>query len=255
MGRSKSRQSARSRGICCHRGFTLVELMVSITIGIFLIGAVLTILQANRTVFGDQNLLAQLQDNERMALSTMSDVIQTAGYFPDPTTNTAGTEFLAAAPFAALQTMTGLYGGGAAPGDQLEVRYVTAAGDGILNCSGGSNTTAGPVTYVSVFQVSAATSQLICTMNGTQYALASGVTNMTVLYGVQTNLAGATRNVDTYMNASQVTANGAWGNIVSALVALTFTNPLYNVNLPQGQPATITVQRVMNVMGVTGPAQ
>ena len=70
------------------RGFTLIEILIALLIGLFLLGALLTIVQANRTVFGNQNKLAQLQDGERMAMTMMADVIQSAGYFPDPTTNT-----------------------------------------------------------------------------------------------------------------------------------------------------------------------
>ena len=70
------------------RGFTLIEILIALLIGLFLLGALLTIVQTNRAVFGNQNKLAQLQDGERMALTMMTDVIQSAGYFPDPTTNT-----------------------------------------------------------------------------------------------------------------------------------------------------------------------
>jgi len=72
---------AASRG---DRGFTLIELMIALLIGVFLLGALLTIVQTNRTVFGDQNKMAQLQDGERMAMTMMADVIQSAGYFPQP---------------------------------------------------------------------------------------------------------------------------------------------------------------------------
>jgi type IV pilus assembly protein PilW len=259
MARSNSQRLTRARAIGRRprvgalRGFTLLELMIAVSIGIFLTGALLTIVQMNRTVFGNQSLLAQLQDNERLATSMMSDVVQSAGYFPNPTLNTAGTAFPAAGSFAALQTIVGNYGGGAAPGDSLTVRYMTASGDGILNCSGLPNSSGANQLYVSQFAVQTigGVSQFVCTMNGTQYALATGVTNMTVLYGVQTNLA-APRNVDTYMNATQVTAQGDWGNVISVLVALTFTNPLYK-GPNQGQPATFTIQRVMQVMGAGGP--
>lgn len=250
-----TRAHPRRSAIIAQAGFTMIELIIAISIGIFLSLALITIVQNNRTVFGNQNLLAQLQDNERLAMSMMSDVIQTAGYFPDPTTNTASGVFVASAPFAALQTVSGVYTG-TPPGDQITVRYMTAGGDGILNCSGQSNPAGNPNTlYVSEFQVNAATSQLICTMNGTQYALVNGITNMTVLYGVQTNLAAAGRNVDTYMNASQVTAQGAWGNVISVLIQMTFTNPLYNAASPQKQPPSIIIQRAAEVMGLGGPVR
>ena len=95
--------------------------------------------------------------------------------------------------------------------------------------------------------------QLVCTMNGTQYNLVSGVTNLNFLYGVKANAAAAANNVDTYMNATQVGAAGLWSNVITVLVQLTFTNPLYVAASPQGQPPTISIQRVVGVMNQTGP--
>src|ERR1700720_4456827 len=115
------------------RGFTLVEILIALTIGLFLMGALLTIVQTNRRVFGEQNQLAQMQDNERMAMTMMGDVIQSAGYFPDPHNNTLNGSLAAAGPFAVGQSIYGTYSA-AAPGDQIQVRYMTAGGDGILNC-------------------------------------------------------------------------------------------------------------------------
>jgi type IV pilus assembly protein PilW len=245
-----------------NRGFTLVEILIALLIGLFLMGALITIVQANRTVFGNQNQLAQMQDSERMAMTMIADVIQSAGYFPDPTTNTLATSLTAATPFAVGQSISGTYSA-TAPGDQIYVRYMTAGGDGILNCSGQSNTNPVGTTqlYVNWFQVvipaGSTTGQLVCTMNGTQYNLVNGVTNMSILYGVKANAAATGNNVDTYMNATQVTAAGLWDSVISALVQLTFTNPLYVASQPTdgvNQP-TITLQRVVSVMNQTGPVQ
>jgi type IV pilus assembly protein PilW len=246
------------------RGFTLIEIMIALLIGIFLLGALLTIVQTNRAVFGNQNQLAQLQDSERMAMTLMADVIQSAGYYPNAATgNTQALAFpvaAAAAPaaaFASGQPISGTYTA-ADPGDKISVRYMTANNDGILNCSGQSNISGANKPYVNTFQVS--NGQLVCTdQAGTQYNLVSGVTNSTsplgvihlrVLYGVKTNLATAGNNVDTYLNASQMTASN-WNNVISVFVALDFTNPLYVAG--QGQLATIKIQRVINVMNQVGP--
>ncbi len=238
-----------SRALHDERGFTLIEILIALLIGLFLLGALLTIVQANRTVFGNQNKLAQLQDGERMALTVMADVIQSAGYFPDPTSFTLTTTLTAIAPFGVGESVNGIYSA-APPGDQISVRYMTAGGDGILNCSGQSNPIGGPNTlYVNTFQV--LNGQLVCTMNGTQYNLVNGVTNLSVFYGVKANAGAIGNNVDTYMNATQVTAAGLWGSVISALVQLTFTNPMYVAN--QGQPQTISIQRVVGVMNQTGP--
>jgi len=228
-------------------GFTLLELMVAITVGLFLLGALLTVQQTNRSAFVSQNQLAQLQDNQRMAMSIMADVVQSSGYYPDPNVNVAATILPAAAPFAVSQPITGTYNA-AAPGDTLSVRYATASGDGVLNCSGLSNTSGATAVYVNTFSVVAG--QLICTMNGTQYVLISGVSNFNVFYGVKTNLAAVGNNVSTYLNASQMTAAN-WQNVVSVMVRLTFNNPLYVAG--QGQPQFLQLQRVIGVMNKLGP--
>ena len=224
--------------------------MVALLIGLFLLGALLIIVQTNKRVFVNQNQLAQLQDGERMALTVISDVMQSAGYFPDPTTNTLAMTLTQSLPFAVGQSVYGVSSGTPA-GDQLYVRYMTTGGDGILNCSGQSNPIGGPNTlYVNLFQV--LNGQLVCTMNGTQYNLVSGVTNMAIQYGVKANAVAPGNNVDTYMTAAQVDAAGLWDNVIAALVQVTFTNPMY-VPGQTGQPPTVSIQRVISVMNQTGP--
>jgi type IV pilus assembly protein PilW len=242
------------------RGFTLLEILIALSIGLFLTGALLTIVQTNRRVFGEQTLLSQMQDNERMAMTMMGDVIQSAGYFPtgSPVTTTLSTSLIGAGPFAVGQSIYGTYSA-TPPGDQIQVRYMTTGGDGILNCSGGSNTGApGPASntlYVNTFWV--LNGQLVCSVAGNTYTLVGGATgtgldiqNMSILYGVNTTASG--NNVDTYMNASQVTALGLWDDVISVQITMTFTNPLAGTS--PSQPATFQFQRVIGVMSQIGPA-
>jgi type IV pilus assembly protein PilW len=247
--RHNGRSSLRSA-----RGFTLPELLVALLIGLFLIGGLLAIVQDNRRTFSSQNQLSQLQDSQRLAMSLMTDVVQATGYFPNPVINTLTTLLPAVGAMAVGQAMTGTYNA-ATPGDTITLRYATNPGDGILNCSGGSNTTGAVQTYSNTFSVvvnGAGVSQLVCTMNGTVYPLVNNITNLSVLYGV--NTAGTGTNVDTYMNATQVQAAGDWGNVVSAQVTLTFLNPLYSAaNVGQGaQPQFLKFQRVIGIMAKTG---
>jgi len=242
------------------RGFTLLEIMIAMAIGLFLTGALLTIVQTNKAVFANQNLLEQMQDSQRMAMTLMANVIQQAGYFPDPTANTLNGTLVAAGAFANSQAMTGGYVA-APPGDTISVRYMTAPQDGILNCSGLSNPNAvggANILYVNQFAVvvpAGQPGQLQCTVTtpagATVYTLVNGVTNLSVLYGVKTNLAAVGNNVDTYLNAGQMTAAN-WQNVISVLIRLTFTNPLYT-QAGRGQVQTITIQRVVDVMNQTGP--
>jgi type IV pilus assembly protein PilW len=252
------------------RGFTLVEIMVALLLGLFLLGALLTIVQSNRHAFVDQNQLSQLHDSERMAMSLMSDVIQSAGYFPDPTTNTSGllvAAVAATAPAPAPAFVVGQAIGGTAGTAPLTgtvtVRYVTAPNDGILNCSGLSNTSGANVMYTNTFRVSstgASKGQLVCTMNGTDYSLVSGVvnstttmgiTNMKVLYGVKASAAALGNNVDTYLTADLMTAAN-WQSVISVVITLTFTNPLYTGT--GSQPASFDVTRTIGLMNQVGPS-
>jgi type IV pilus assembly protein PilW len=234
-------------------GFTMIELMVALLIGLFLMGGLMTLLQNNRKAFSSQSLLGQLQDSERLAMTMMAGVIQQSGYFPDPTLNSPSTSFPAVGTtFAAGQGLTGSTTAGS---DTIIARYATAPGDGILNCSGTSNpaTSGANATYSNAFSiaVNGGVSQLICTdQNGNQYSLVNGVTNLAVLYGVSTSATNTT-NVDTYMTAAQVTAATAWNNVISAKITLTFTNPLYVSTNVQGQPPTILVQRYITIMRQT----
>ena len=232
-------------------GFTMVEMLVALLIGLFLLGGLLTLVQDNKRTFMAQGDLSQLQDNERLAMTMMTDVIQATGYFPNPTINTAASAMPAAGALAQGQGMTGTFNA-AAPGDTITARYATASGDGILNCTGSSNASGGTLNYVNSFSVvvnAAGVSQLVCTMNGTQYPLVSGVTQLGVLYGVNTS--GAGNNVDTYMRADQVSALGDWNNVLSVQLTLWFNNPLY-VAGGTGQAQYISFQRNVAIMSTTG---
>lgn len=244
------------------RGFTIVEVMVALLIGLFLLGGLLTLVQDNRRAFSSQNQLSQLQDAERVAMTMITDVIQTAGYFPDPTTNTSTLALPAAGAMAAGQSLFGTFNA-AAPGDTITVRFATTTGDGITNCIGQTNTTGAtaPLMYTQVFSI--VNGQLICTLNGTPYTLAgtvpvslneasrnSGIvlTNMSILYGI--NAAGTDNSVTKYVNAAAVPN---WSTVISIQITLQFLNPLYSASAPgTPQPQFINFQRVVGVMNQTG---
>lgn len=62
------------------RGLTLVELMVAITIGVFLTGAVAALYANTRIGFDYSNEVARMQENGRFALEVLSRDIRMAGY-------------------------------------------------------------------------------------------------------------------------------------------------------------------------------
>ena len=79
-----------------------------------------------------------------------------------------------------------------------------------------------------------------------------GVTNLTILYGVNTGSAVG-NNVDTYLTADLMTAAN-WSNVISVMVQLAFTNPLYTAGSTT-QPQQITIQRIVGVMNQLGPVE
>ena len=137
------------------RGLTLVEMMVTILIALFLLAGLFSMLQSTRHTYTNQTQLAQLQDSERMAMTLLTDVIESAGYYPDPTTNTSAV----LQPVGTWVSGEGMYG--TAPGgnlDTIAIRFATKGGDTILNCLGDTNTNApaaAPVVYTNTFSLTA----------------------------------------------------------------------------------------------------
>jgi len=137
---------------------------------------------------------------------------------------------------------------GAAPGDKLDVRFRTASGDGVINCSGGANTTGAEHSYTNEFSIVAG--QLSCALGvdggalGVPVPLVSGVTNLQVYYGVKRLTPFSDYNVDTYVPAASM--NGSdWSQVSAVRVILTFTNPLAG-----GAP--VQFERVIEVMARAG---
>ena len=243
------------------KGFTLVELMIAILIGLFLAGGLLTLVQAMKRTTTSQAGLSQLQDNVRMSMNLIANSIQSAGYYPNPLVNTASTFFVAqtapanvatgAVALAAGQSMTGSVNNmNTALGDQITVRYTTAGADNVLSCAGATSAT--PATWSQTFVIDA-NQNLVCSLydgaNSVIVPLVNGVTKLQVVYGVQTNGSTQYNSADTYLPASLMTA-AYWAAVRSVKVTLTFNNPL------KGQPgqaqSTLQFTRVITVMNTTG---
>jgi type IV pilus assembly protein PilW len=258
------------------RGFTLVELMVSITIGLFLTGGMLTLISTMKRTTGVQASLAQFQDNARMATGLMTDVIRSTGDFMNPAANSAGAAFPAltvhvqnvggatALSFAKGQALIGSGGGNAAaPGDIIAVRYQTSGADQLTNCFGGTSSV--QATFVNIFSIDA-NSNLQCqviTLDAANHILSnvvativSNVTNLQIIYGLKTNTGVTFNSIDAYLDAAQLalmTPDTGWNVVKSVQLNLFFPNPL------AGQPGqtgstvqTLTLTRVVNVMNQVG---
>lgn len=221
-------------------GFTLLETLIALGIGAFLLGGLAFVLGVTRQNFNAQQGMGQLQDDQRIAVNMLVAVVEHAGYFYNPTLQTAASSFVVSAPFVnAGQSVSGTTGSGATA-DTLVIRYIpspsgTSTSDFMEDCNG--NTTATTLTWVNTFTLDSQ-NQLTCAV-GTAAAkpLASGISSFSVLYGVDTD---NNKSVDYYVPASAMTA-AYWSLVGSVQVTIGFVNPLDSTK-------TITVKRVINLM-------
>jgi type IV pilus assembly protein PilW len=202
-------------------------------------------------------LLAQLQDDERLVMTFMAEVVESAGYFPNPVSNVSTSVFPVAGVF--LTPGQSVFGtsGATATGDSVTIRYAAFKGDNVFNCLGLQNTTVTPYdVFVNTFAVKniAGSPTLVCTVSSsiipvTPVALVNNVQNLTILYGVKRSAVGTGSCADTYLKASEmapVAFPNDWLSVCSVDVTISFTNPLQ----PAGAP--IVLRRVIAAMTAAG---
>jgi type IV pilus assembly protein PilW len=249
-------------------GMTLVEILVALAITSFLMIGLFTIVQTTMRASTNQNSLSQLQDNERLAMQRIGDVVQQAGYYTGPLVNSANGVLTldTTMNFAAGQGVSGTHTATPAAGtsqDTLTVRYYAGTADNLINCDGSS--VSGTKLYYNTFSVVGG--NLLCqvtTAVGTTYnvapavTLVSGVQDMVLSFGTSstaTCTASYSSNanpVDTYYTVSTMPA-ASWCGVISVEVALVFANPLFNASGPPSQQwpnqvPYMQLTRLINVM-------
>jgi type IV pilus assembly protein PilW len=236
------------------RGYSLVELSIAVVIALFLLGGLFAILQSTRKTSTNQTLLAQLQDNERIAMILLQETVQNAGYYSNPLAQNAIAAFPSSTAFS--QAGQTIIGGPTSItdgiGDTLTVRYQPESTGSVLGCLGTQDT---PLNQSHEYQLfvkyddaSHKTSSLYCTKDGNggtpvTAALVPNVNGMTIAYGVDTAGIGS---VNTYISGSNMTAAN-WVSVYSVSITLSFVNPL------AGQPGqsnnSLNFTRVIKLMG------
>lgn len=245
------------------RGYSLIELSVAILIALFLIGGVVVVEQGVHRTYRDNSGVGQLQDEERFAMSLLTGIIERAGYYPDPTTNTLNTALPsettttpsgAPVTFTTGQFVSGINSGGT-PQDAIFVRYMTSSGQSISVCDGTTNSTGASHAYTNYLYLTSDSSgsYLTCELeqdgawSASTEKLVNGIHNMQIMYGVHTT--GSGNDVDTYMTATDVATANDWPNVTAVQVTLTFLNPLWG---SPGAPQYVTFTRVISVMSRVG---
>jgi|APCry1669190731_1035312.scaffolds.fasta_scaffold01666_5 type IV pilus assembly protein PilW len=236
-------------------GISLLEIMIGLTIAMFMMAGLFTLFSGTRTSNLTQTNMAQLQDNERMAASILASVVQQAGYYALPQNYT-----LAQALPVTTTTWTvagqGIYGTSSGNHtDTLSVRFLadrSGGTDNLLNCDGSSNGTANTTTFVNTFTLVPSTSvngtttyDLSCSVNGaTPVALVGGISTMDILYGVDTQNAGTVRRYYTGTGMNPV----RWGQVRSVQITLGFVNPLYIAGQDSASKQIIPFTQVISLM-------
>lgn len=217
-------------------GFTLIELMISITITLFLMAGILALVVNMKGSFTTQDQLGRTQENTLFALTTLDTTIRHAGYFPDPTINAESasmpettTANADGSTFLVGQSMGGSAGAGSVS-DTITVRFQSASDDGLMNCAGDTNKTGANLSWSNTFAVNAS-SQLTCTVSvdggapGAPVALIDNVASLRVLYGVDS--AAPEFNVDRYVTAADIGTTYPFTSVHSVRLSIVF-NDLVN---------------------------
>jgi len=217
-----------------NKGFSLIELLVGMVIGLFLLLGLSTYFVQNKQTFAYQKSQVNQQEHERILANLMGRSLRQAGYSPVNTNRLTGQEivFPAGGVYAAGQFIAGtqathdvaVNGQAAAvtyPNDTLSVRYI---GDPSLARCDGTVPAAGALVAdtVSVDGV-----QFICDTDGlVQTALFGGVNvpltqqmrvlGLAVTYGVDTD---SDNNVDFIVRAGGV---GDWTQVRIAELEIHF---------------------------------
>jgi type IV pilus assembly protein PilW len=247
------------------RGLSLISLMIALLIGTFLLAGLFAVWFQTRTTFKTQNQMAQVQDNQRMALIILANAVQTAGYYPAAANYTttppaplyqASTVFPGTSPFTVTgQAIYGTHSTTNATNDMLELRFMTdmsnTTNDNTLDCLGQADTA--QTLVVETFQLDASNNlTCIVTVNGqaSKGTIVPNVKGLEVYYGVSTT---EDNSVTEYLTADQVTADSMWAYVQSVNLQLTFANPLYGQSGVPGQTSTLPV--VSRIVSLTQTAK
>jgi type IV pilus assembly protein PilW len=280
------RHERTNLGRAAERGYTLTEVMVAITLSVFLLMGLFSILQSTRRTSTTTTGLAQLQDDERIAMTIITDTIEAAGYAPEA--NGSGqSQFTVDAPggFATagqIITSTAHSSNSVSVGERLTMRYVLGAGNTVLLCDGELPAPTSDTLYKEIFEIDYATSgpsagsyQLVCVpKNGaTGVPIVNNVVSLTFQWGVNTTAAGSATAAnqkgpntgssltgqgcpaDTWTTTANMGTND-WTNVCAVKVDIVFVNPLYQpvgqAKPTPGQNPYITFERVIGILGKTG---
>ncbi len=201
------------------KGFSLVELLVAMAIGLVLLLGLGTVFLAMKQTFNLRQNMASTQNNERIAMQFLSTAVRNAGATANPLTKVPPTQPLAGA-------------GANADADTLTVRFWSDPSVANQGCT--AQLTPNHA-YTDVFSITGGylscteTDSTVTPAVSTTVNLVGGssisnnqLTGMNILYGIDSSGSGS---VSQYINASSITN---WALVKTVTITLLFNSPLAN---------------------------
>lgn len=241
-------------------GFSLVELMVAVTVGLFLTLGLSQVFVGMYSTSNSQKSLAQYSDSIRAVAVELTNNVELAGYFANVAGQTAAQALPAhtnANDSSSYVAGTGIIGTGSGSGtgassDTINVAYQTGGNnvDQVINCQGVTGPNSTYTTYYNSFYVNSS-NQLVCTVAtgatgtaSTPLVLANNVKSMSILYGVA-NSTSTVATTGSWLTATQVGAAAAWGSVRAVQFTIVFNVPS---TLTTSTTATSTWVQTVNLM-------
>ncbi|RFC35371.1 MAG: type IV pilus assembly protein PilW [Candidatus Nitrotoga sp. SPKER] len=230
-------------------GFSLVELMIAITLGLIVLLAVGSIYIGSRQTYRVQEDNARLQEAGRYALEVLGRSIRQAGANAEMNFNKTATALQCNVP-GICDAISGVNGVTVTDPDTLTVQFY--AGSEELNtglglwvardCAGGIANPASGVVVTNTFDITATNLRCTGSIGGVQ-PLVENVENLQVVYGIDTDVSGSPdfRSADLYVAAPTA---AQWPNVVTARVCVGIRSA--------NNGLTPSPQRYLNCAGALG---
>lgn len=184
-----------------NKGFSLVELMVSMLLGLLITGAAMQLFLANQQTFALQQTLSRVQEDGQLFVRFLVSDLRRAGLEMDGVSSS----YAQGVQFAQVQGMPG-------SSDGADFDRITVAYHGVSDCEG--TQVAAMTEVVNTYFVNE-DAELICDGNltgGGGVALLTGVEAFEVMYGIDDQKKDCVANVSRY-----VSAGSQGGHLIAAV--------------------------------------
>ena len=206
-------------------GFTLVELLIAVTIGLLLTVLISQVFVSSKRAYSTTDDLSRMQENMRYANDVLGRTIRMASYMSSPSHVPISYDGMIGQFEGVNTALDGLEGSTATASDSLTVNYQGTADGGTVDCLG--NAIAAGAMGTSIFSIQTVNNvpSLVCqnSVGGAASVLIADVENMQILYGEE---AGSVWNADRYVRRALV--NNV-NRVISVRIAMLFRTPTLNM--------------------------